>query len=91
MATGSISGWNPSPLPSVAPQEPTVDKDEVVRLKASVSRQEGIWEADLFYVPTPTREKRMSGPTILWLWFGLINAAGWSWPWNSCHRPTTQI
>ena len=58
-----VDQWmEPSPLPSVASQEPTVDKHEVVRLKASVSRQEGIWEADLFYVPTPTREKRDERP-----------------------------
>ncbi len=54
-------GWTdqwtkPVPSPVVPLQESVVDETEAARLKGSTARQEGIWEADLFYVPTPTRE-----------------------------------
>ena len=35
---------------------------EAFRLKGSAFEREGIWEADLFYVPTPTRESARERP-----------------------------
>jgi len=54
-------GWTdqwmkPVSSPSVPLQESVVDETEATRLKSSTARQGGIWEADLFYVPAPTRE-----------------------------------
>ena len=54
-------GWTdqwikPVPSPVVPLQESVVDETEAFRLKGSAFEREGIWEADLFYVPTPTRE-----------------------------------
>ncbi len=54
---GWIDQWiKPAPSPVGPLQESVVDETEAARLKGSTARQEGIWEADLFYVPTPTRE-----------------------------------
>ena len=58
-----VDRWmKPVPLPSVASPEPTIDEHEVAELKALISRREGILEADLFYVPTPTRENKNERP-----------------------------
>lgn len=58
-----VDQWmKPVLLPPVALPEPTIDEHEVAGLKALISRREGIWEGNLFYVPTPTREKRNERP-----------------------------
>ncbi len=60
---GWIDQWmEPVPPPVVPLQEPVVDEAETARLKSSTARREGIWETDLFYVPTPTQESRDERP-----------------------------
>jgi hypothetical protein len=68
-------GWTdqwmkPVLTPIVPLQESVVDETEATRLKGSTLRQEGIWEADLFYVPTPTQKSRDERPyypvTMCW-------------------------
>jgi len=65
--TAGDGGWidqrmKPVPSPVVPLQEPVVDETEIARLKSSTARREGIWEADLFYMPTPTQESRDERP-----------------------------
>jgi hypothetical protein len=52
------------PVPLAAVQYPAsiVDERKAAGLKATSSGQEGVWEVDLFYVPTPTRENRNDRP-----------------------------
>jgi hypothetical protein len=58
-----VDTWmKPGPLVAVPHPIPVVDEHEAALLKGSISRKEGIWEADLFYVPTPTRENKEERP-----------------------------
>jgi len=84
-------GWTdqwmkPVPAPVVPLPESVVDETEATRLKGSTVRQEGIWEADLFYVPTPTRESPGERPYYPWPCAGSINRAGSVWVLNFLSR-----
>ena len=52
----------PAPLVAVRYPASIVDEQEAPGLKSTISRPEGAWEVDLFYVPTPTRESKDERP-----------------------------
>ena len=51
----------PEQVPAGYP-EPEIDAREVSMVKASAARNDGTWEADLFYAPTPVQEERNARP-----------------------------
>ena len=65
--TGNKLSWEdkwlkPEPLEKEEIAVPSIDEIRLQKIKRSVKKRAGIWEADFFFTPTPIKEKKDERP-----------------------------